>query len=145
MCNRIVAKAVKYYDEIAHQYSNNVYEKVRGELLETLFSQLYVFFEMQMKTLRREVLTQFDTKMKKLCPRDKVNEDFLAEAKQLLANVLNMFVDRANSCVVPESKWEEVVHTHAKELEEHMQRELKAQREKQLDKLVGQKTKVVLD
>ena len=38
MCNRIVSKAVKYYDEIAHQYSKNVYEKVRGELLETIFS-----------------------------------------------------------------------------------------------------------
>lgn len=98
-----------------------------------------------MKTLRREVLVQFDSQMKKLCPRDTVKEDFLELATQLTRDVLNQYVDRANGCVVPESKWDEVVHTHAKELEEHLLREVKTQRDKQLDRLVHLKTKVVLD
>jgi hypothetical protein len=70
-------KSLAHYDEFAHQYDRNIYDKNRKEMLHMLMTQhLYLCFESQLKLIRNATYVSFDREALKKLKKDEVNEYF---------------------------------------------------------------------
>jgi hypothetical protein len=81
-----------------------------------LLSHLYVSFEAQMKSLRISVNKDFTESIKKLFPKNLVDDDFNSKVTKLKDRLLGGYKKTAYSYVVEESGWDEIVSTHEKDL-----------------------------
>jgi hypothetical protein len=81
----ILKIAIEHYKSEAAQYRGAVFDKIQKEIGKQIFSQLLQCFHQQVSMVRKQVLKEFELKIKKLTnKRDLVNPDFHEQSTLML-------------------------------------------------------------
>lgn len=118
-CAQIMDQGVGYYEENARSYQmfKAVYEKIKKELSTGILSQLQICFDAQMQSLRHELIKGFESKLRKLFPKDAVVEDFYKQTEELRKTYLDQFSEKSKALVFAGSGWEETVGIHVADMQ----------------------------
>ena len=64
-CFGILEKALALYDEFGCQYEHSIYEKIRKSLIDNIYTQLFICFDLQLKLIRYLGFESFDKELRK--------------------------------------------------------------------------------
>lgn len=118
-CERILGAARDFYADVAKQYAREVFEKVRGELEETLTQSLYQCFDSQLKMLRKQSYDKVTSEVRKLeaKPLDEVGDRLSEILTKLVEASIGSYERKADALVPAGSGWEQKVSLHKQELQ----------------------------
>ena len=110
-------EAVKHFETNANQYKGPVYDKVIKEVLEQIFSQMFMCFNAQLKMIGHKIFDEFDVKIRKMSKRDSINDTFTEQTSKLMDSCMKKFKVMSAELIIENSGWGNQVHQNNTDLE----------------------------
>ncbi|KAF9994759.1 Dynamin-like GTPase that mediates homotypic ER fusion [Entomortierella chlamydospora] len=124
--------ALKSFDKDASRYHPEVYKRKRSEVLSKANSMLNSYFVGQLKNLHKKAVSQFSTLLQEALKSD--GAEFASASSTAKKEVTEFFLTEAKAIKLDETDWEYEEEFY--QLENDLQEFAKAQREKELSKML---------
>lgn len=112
-----------------------MYQKVRKEISNQIYQQLFVCFDSQIKLLRVSLIERYKDKLKTIIKRDIVNEKFFEQTEQLKVSSEKHFIKKSAEMIIENSGWGDIVEQHRNELQAALSTLTQTIREREMEKL----------
>ncbi|KAF9175161.1 Dynamin-like GTPase that mediates homotypic ER fusion [Mortierella sp. AD011] len=124
--------ALKSFDKDASRYHPEVYKRKRNEVLSKANSMLNSYFVGQLKNLHKKAVSRFSTLLQEALKSD--GAEFASASSAAKKDVTEFFLTEAKAIKLDETDWEYEEESY--QLEHDLQEFAKAQREKELSKML---------
>mmetsp|Transcript_696 Transcript_696/g.853 ORF Transcript_696/g.853 Transcript_696/m.853 type:complete len:214 (+) Transcript_696:887-1528(+) len=144
-CKAIVKSSLNYFEEQASQYKSKVYDKIKNEVAEYIFNQLFMSFDLQLKLLTTHCTKSFSGELRRICKKGVVNDKFYRESSEIYDRIMSEYKVKSANLIIDGTGWGDRVVQHLDDLVTFMDNERDTMRNKEIDKLQSLTTKATFE